>query len=83
MVGRERTKGSAPCGVSGAGASWLGWIRFPFPFLFFRFSVWRGWVARRPDALLAPDVQALAVVNEKTHLHIDMLTRKSYGLLYI
>jgi hypothetical protein len=35
---------------------------FPFSFSFFLFSVWCGWMARRPDMLLASDVRALVVL---------------------
>ena len=61
LVGRERTRNGLPDGTSGAEVSWLGadGIFFFFPFL------WRRWGARRPDALLAPDVRALAVSISK------------------
>ena len=61
LVGREWTRNGLLCGASGAGGSWL--IRGGWSFLLFFSSslCWRGWGARRPDALLAPDVQALAV----------------------
>jgi len=35
--------------------------------VFFLFSVWCGWGARRPDALLASDVWALAIPIDKLY----------------
>jgi len=58
LVGREQIRNGLPDGMSGAEVSWL---EADGIFFFFSF-LWRGWGrARRPDALLAPNVRALAV----------------------
>ena len=58
LVGKERLRNGLPSGTSGAKLSWLEADEvFSFFFLF----CGAGGGARRPDALLVPDVRALVV----------------------